>query len=78
MRSISVSLPEPLDAFVRDQVAENGYGGPDEYLRDLVRRERDRVALRTMLLDGRSSGPGDLVDDRAFAALRDAIRKGAA
>jgi antitoxin ParD1/3/4 len=78
MSRLTLTLPEPLDGFLADQVAEGGYASPEEYLRDLLRRERDRVALRALLLDGAASGPGDVVDDRAFAALRDAIRRGAA
>jgi antitoxin ParD1/3/4 len=74
----TVTLPEPLDRFVDAQVASGGYASADEYLRELVRRDRDRLELRALLLAGPASGPGTPADEAWFAHLRDAIRSGAA
>jgi antitoxin ParD1/3/4 len=74
MTRIDLSLPDALKAFVDEQVAASGYADADEYLRDLIRRERDRQHLRALLLEGAASGPGVLADDAFFESLRNEIR----
>jgi antitoxin ParD1/3/4 len=74
MNKVTVTLPEPLAAFVEERVASEGYGGPDEYLRELIRRDRDRHRLRGLLVEGAASGQGEIVDDVWFARLRDVVR----
>jgi antitoxin ParD1/3/4 len=74
MTPTTVTLPDPLKAYVEDQVARGGYGSAGEYIRDLIRRDRDRQILRGLLIDGLASGRGVEVDDAAFDGLRDAIR----
>ncbi|MEC7932835.1 MAG: type II toxin-antitoxin system ParD family antitoxin, partial [Pseudomonadota bacterium] len=49
------------------------YGTSSEYVRELIRRDRDRQALRTMLLDGAASAPGAPADQGYFDQLRDRI-----
>jgi antitoxin ParD1/3/4 len=78
MTTMNISLPEGLKAFVDEQVAARGYGSASEYLRDLIRRERDRQHLRALLLEGAASGPGVLADDAFFESLRDEIRNAGA
>jgi antitoxin ParD1/3/4 len=74
MDKVTVSLPPPLGAFVEQRVASEGYGGADEYLRELIRRDRDRHRLRDLLVEGAASGQGEVVDDVWFARLRDVVR----
>lgn len=69
MATMNISLPDELKGFIDAQVEEHGYGSTSEYLRDLIRRQRDVIQLRQMLLDGANSGPGKLIDDAYFAAL---------
>lgn len=78
MTTMNISLPEGLKAYVDEQVAARGYGSASEYLRDLIRRERDRQHLRALLLEGAASGPGVLADDAFFQSLRDEIRNAGA
>ena len=68
---MNISLPETLKAFVDEQVVGRGYGTSSEYVRELIRRDRDRQALRMMLLDGAASAPGAPVDQGYFAQRRD-------
>ncbi|WP_374679906.1 type II toxin-antitoxin system ParD family antitoxin [Hydrocarboniphaga effusa] len=70
MATMNISLPDELKSFIDAQVEEHGYGSTSEYLRDLIRRQRDALQLRQMLLDGANSGPGKLIDDAYFSALR--------
>jgi antitoxin ParD1/3/4 len=71
MATMNISLPDDLKAFVDAQVAEHAYGSTSEYLRDLIRKQRDVEKLRGMLLEGFNSGPGQVADEAFFAGLRD-------
>jgi antitoxin ParD1/3/4 len=78
MTTMNISLPESLKTFIDEQVAARGYGSASEYLRELIRHERDRQHLRALLLEGAASGPGVLADDAFFESLRDEIRNAGA
>lgn len=71
MATMNISLTDDLKQFIDEQVVTHGYGSTSEYLRELIRKQRDVAQLRQMLLDGASSGAGRLVDDAFFAELRD-------
>jgi antitoxin ParD1/3/4 len=68
--TMNISLPPELKAFVDQQVAEHGFSSTSEYLRDLIRKQRDIEKLRQLLLDGANSGPGKAIDDAWFDELR--------
>ena len=55
MSTMNISLPETLRSFVDTQVSDGDYGSSSEYVRELLRKEQDRVRLREMLLDGAAS-----------------------
>jgi antitoxin ParD1/3/4 len=69
MSTMNVSLPEELRSFVDEQVDEGHYGSTSEYVRALIRRDKDRQQLRGLLLAGLGSEPGPVADDLYFAAL---------
>ena len=71
---MNVSLPDELRSFVDEKVTEGRYGSTSEYVRDLIRRDRDRHRLRALLLEGVMSGPGPVADGAYFAGLRDRLR----
>lgn len=71
MSTMNISLPDNLKAFVDEQVGLRGYGTSSEYLRELIRRDQDRVQLRGLLLAGASSPSTQAVDASYFNALRD-------
>jgi antitoxin ParD1/3/4 len=70
---MNVSLPDELKTFVDERVVHDGYGSTSEYVRDLIRRDRERGNLRSLILDGANSGPGVVADASYFTALRDRI-----
>jgi antitoxin ParD1/3/4 len=72
---MNISLPDSLRAFVEEQVAEKGYGTSSEYVRELIRRDRDRQDLRSLLLEGAQSDPSGPADAGYFEALRDRVRR---
>ena len=70
---MNVSLPESLRSFVDEQVAGRGYGSSSEYVRELIRQDQERQALRKLLLDGAASPPGATADEAYFSTLRGRI-----
>ena len=74
MSTMNVSLPDELKSYVDEQVADGGYGSTSEYVRDLIRRDKDRQQLRTILLDGAASSPGPVADATYIASVRERIR----
>ena len=42
MTSKTITIPEPMDAWVKAQVDGGRYGNDSEYFRDLIRRDQDR------------------------------------
>ncbi len=77
MSTMNVSLPDELRSYVDEQVNDGGYGSTSEYVRDLIRRDKDRQQLRRVLLDGAASSPGPVADATYFASVRDRIRSDA-
>lgn len=67
---MNISLPEALKSFVDEQVSGRGYGTSSEYVRELIRKDRDRQRLRDLLLDGSRSEPVGGADKTYFTNLR--------
>jgi antitoxin ParD1/3/4 len=77
MSTMNVSLPDELKSYVDEQVGDGGYGSTSEYVRDLIRRDKDRQQLRRILLEGAASPPGPVADGAYFTSLRAHIRSDA-
>lgn len=71
---MNISLPDALKGFVDAQVNARGYATSSEYVRELIRRDRDRQSLRSLLLDGAASPQSLVVDADYFAGHRARIR----
>ncbi len=67
---MNISLPDSLKSFVDDQVNQRGYGTSSEYVRELIRKDQDRLQLRGLLLAGAASPPAAVADATYFADLR--------
>ncbi len=78
MTTMNVSLPDAMKSFVDEQVVSRGFGTSSEYVRELIRKEQDRLHLRSLLLAGGQSAPGTAADAGYFAALRDRVARNAA
>lgn len=72
--TMNISLPDDLREFVDEQVRERAFGSTSEYMRELIRKQRDIAKLRGLLLEGRDSGPPEIVDEAWFDELRARIR----
>ena len=70
MATMNISLPDDLKQFVDAQVTQHAYGSSSEYLRELIRKQRDVEALRSALLDGFNSGPAAPMEADCFDRMR--------
>jgi antitoxin ParD1/3/4 len=73
MGTMNIALPDPLRDFVEEQVAQGGYGTSSEYVRELIRRDKDRVQLRSMLVEGARSPVAGAANKAYFSALRQRV-----
>ncbi|HSI56617.1 MAG TPA: type II toxin-antitoxin system ParD family antitoxin [Ideonella sp.] len=75
MSTMNISLPDTLKSFVDQQVSQRGYGTSSEYVRELIRKDQDRLQLRGLLLAGAASPPTTTADGAYFERLRDRVRE---
>ena len=73
---MNISLPEPLREFVEERVRGKGYGSSSEYVRELIRNDQEREALRSLLAAGALSTPAAEMTPEFFEGLRTRVRKG--
>jgi antitoxin ParD1/3/4 len=69
MPTLTISLPDDLRQFVDDR-HDHGYGSSSDYIRDLIRRDRDRLALNSLIVEGIESGSAGPIDADYFKSLR--------
>lgn len=72
---MNISLPDTLKSFVDDQVSRRGYGTSSEYVRELIRKDKDQQQLRGLLLAGAASTPAAPADAAYFQSLRNRVNK---
>lgn len=77
MSTMNISLPDKLKSFVDEQVNQGRYGTSSEYMRELIRKDQDRLHLRGLLLAGAASAPAAPADPAYFRGLRNRVRKAA-
>jgi antitoxin ParD1/3/4 len=81
MRStMNVSLPADLKKWVDRQVSEGGYGTASEYLRDVLRRARERQQRRQLdvtLVEAIEAGATIEMNDADWASIRESARAAA-
>ncbi|MCB1559729.1 MAG: type II toxin-antitoxin system ParD family antitoxin [Xanthomonadales bacterium] len=77
MSTMNISLPDELKAYVDTRIKAEGFGSNSEYMRELIRRDRDREQFRQYLLDGVASKPAGRMDAAYFANLRQQVKKAA-
>jgi antitoxin ParD1/3/4 len=57
MTSLNISLPDALKRYIEGQVASGDWSTPSEYIRDLIRRDKERrlIELQQKLLEATQS-----------------------
>jgi len=73
---MNISLPEGLKEYVDQQVVQRGFGTSSEYVRELIRKDRDRQQLRAMIVEGAESSTIGEADGTYFDELRSRVAKG--
>ena len=73
MGTMNISLPDALKDFVDEQV-KRGYGTSSEYVRELIRKDQQRLHLRELLLAGAASKAAAPADSDYFKKLRKRVR----
>lgn len=66
MTTLNISLPDPMRAFIDEQIAKGGYSTASEYIRHLIRQDQEKAEqtrLEALLLDGLNSGTSVEVTD---------------
>jgi antitoxin ParD1/3/4 len=76
MVTMNISLPADLKDFVDTQVSKGGYTSSSEFIRALIRRQRDESELRAMILKGTDSPPEGVFDPPTFNSLRSRMAAG--
>ena len=76
MSTMNISLPEELKSFVDQHIQAQGYGTSSEYIRELIRRDRDCAEFHEHLMQGIRSDTDGPMDKKYFDALRQHIRAG--
>ena len=75
--SMNISLPRELRSFVEERVAASSYTSASEYVRELIRRDRERCAsserLEELLLEGIASGPASEWTAADWQSIRDRV-----
>ncbi len=78
MKSMNISLPDSMRAYVEEQVTRGGYSTLSEYFRELVRQDQKRKAqerLETLLLEGLSSGTATPMTLEDWKDIRQAVHE---
>ena len=82
MASLNISLPDPLKAYVEDRVASGDYGTPSEFIRTLIRQDKEhhRSRLESELLEALQTkelviAPDELKGRTLVSVLRDKLSR---
>jgi antitoxin ParD1/3/4 len=76
MKSINISLPEEMRIYIEEQVASGGYSTTSEYIRQLIRQDRQQKAekqLEQLLLEGLNSGEATPMSAKDWAEIRQVV-----
>ena len=64
MATMNVSLPDPMKGWVEEQAHSGRYSNASDYVRDLIRRDQDRIAkiaeMQRLVDEARQSGESNL------------------
>lgn len=77
MASMSVSLPDRMRGFIRDRVKSGQYHNESEYIRDLVRRDEERLRSDELLLRDLRAAEKSGVSARSLTDIASAVKRSA-
>ena len=72
MATMNVSLPDPMKAWIEEQLQNGCFSNTSDYVRHLIRRDQERqsaiATLQDAINDGLNSGSPELFDPIEFNA----------
>ena len=70
MATMNVSLPDQMKQWVEDQTTDGRYANASDYVRDLIRKDRERreaiAEMQALITEGIESGPAKPFDAETF------------
>lgn len=77
MATMNVSLPDPMKDWVEAQARSGRYSNASDYVRDLIRRDQERInklnELQALITEGMESGISSRTPDEIIAAARERL-----
>lgn len=74
MATMNISLPDQMKAWVEEQAATGDYANVSDYVRDLIRHDRERreaiADLQDKIDEGLASGHSDRSVDEIFESVK--------
>jgi antitoxin ParD1/3/4 len=81
MATMTVSLPDPMKEWIETLTQKGEYSSTSDYVRDLVRRDRERRGqeltleeLRQLVVDARASGTSTRTVEDIFEEAKKIVR----
>lgn len=77
MASLNVPMPDELRAYIDERVERGDFSTPSEFVRALIRADRDRDSqrrLEQLLLEGLDSGPATEMTAEDWEDIRSTVR----
>jgi antitoxin ParD1/3/4 len=54
---MNIVVPESVESFIQERIAQGGYRDASDYVRDLILADQERERVDQLLLEGLRSGP---------------------
>ncbi len=69
MATMNISLPDPLRDWVQEQIQDGNYASSSDYLRDLIRRDKEAREQKTVLQEAITAGLKSGISQRSMDEL---------
>ena len=69
MATMNISLPDPLRDWVQEQIQDGNYASSSDYLRELIRRDKEAREQKTVLQEAITAGLQSGISQRSMDEL---------
>ena len=69
MATMNISLPDPLRDWVQEQIKDGNYASSSDYVRDLIRRDREAREQKTVLQEAITAGLKSGISEQSMDEL---------
>jgi antitoxin ParD1/3/4 len=69
MATMNISLPDPLRDWVQEQIQDGNYSSSSDYVRDLIRRDRELREQKTVFQEAITAGLKSGISQRSMEDL---------